>query len=303
MCDFTYIYSGNKLKTKIFLADVKFEESKEAVSSQLKEHAQAKKLLDVLETNSKFFNVGVRDSDLRPTSETDKEHQWFKQGDLKHSDDINIIGFEGKTTKNYNRDRYEKKPDTHMYSLHGDPLRKGMDFAEKARDPSNAMEYSRARDPSWLPREAYIPKRQRDPELDNLAIDLPANIQHAFGTKICKQVLSDPVKVTDAVKEQDELRASFYKTRRKQRQKFVPPSVNTDPLYESLSNSVRQNMFPGYSYNQHKSLHRDVYSEDVFKNRIKDPDQWRYQRDELSKLIMTLCISSVMHNNHVDALK
>ena len=278
----------------LLFTDITLDETKRTIEKQIKETERAKKMLDVLETNSKYFSVGIYDESARDNpSRDEKSHQWFKRSDLKHAKDINIIGLEKSHTLNYNRDRYDKKSDTHQYSLIGDPLRPGMDFSgEKSGNGNLRPRYTRAQDPSWLPKEAYMKKKEEDPFLSEVPVDLPPNIQHTFGSTICKSVLSDKDKIEETIKDQEMIKSNFYKTRRNHGKKFVLPSDVADPVYESLSQSVRQNMFPGFTFNHTKGLTKSVYTDDVFKNRLKDPDQWRCQRDELSK-----CIYSFFYSN------
>ena len=264
--------------------DQEFQKAKAELVQQMQETTHAQKMMDSLELNSKYFNVGVYDDSGKPADTGDQKPSWYGTKDLNHSKDINITGLPdpGNYTSNYNRDKYGRRVPVHQYSGIGDPMKTGMDFSEKSPAPRRSMTtYERHRDPDWLPRDAYM--KQSKADQSELAIQLPPNIQHTFGSRICRSVLNDKDKVDSSMDDQKRLEASFYRIRDGKRSAFKLPSDNIDPVYEGLSHAVRQNMFPGYTYNHKKSLTKSVYSQDVHNRRLKDPDKWRYQRDELSK--------------------
>ena len=160
-----------------------------------------------------------------------------------------------------------------------------MDFDDNAPNASNmpAPKYKRYRAPDWLPSDAFIPKQKSD-EL-NLPIDVPANIRHKFGTKVVKEVLKDKQEVEKTLEQQARIRAESHKSNKSaSSSRTVDFPSPEDSEYESLSHSVRQNIFPGTSMNYKISSTKEDYPSDVFNRRVPDPDQYRCHRDELSKL-------------------
>ena len=218
--------------------------------------------------------------------------QWFSENDIKGSKDINIIGLN--TNQSFNRDKYGKKPPTHNYSYIGDILRPGMDFPRRERtevqmrnlgygtgDMKGVLASISAYSPSRGPGSARSPKKA--------AIDIPPNIKHQYGTRVCDKLLSDKDVVEKTQKSQKEFKESIQ---RKSKPAVVPAfSKEMNPEYEMLSNSMRMNVTPGYTMNHKISTTKTAFNDQVHLFRHPDPDKWRYQKDELSKYLIRLSIA------------
>ena len=257
------------------------------LAKQFHQTTAARHALDSLEKGSKFFQVGLHGGPRKasPESRQTESAKWVKQSDIDHAEDINIMGL-GEDHKNYDRQRYSDRAPVHQYSLQGDLFVPGMDFSDKRQKLSggckgNAHVYKRHRAPDWLPKEYFMSKPKQDPVITS--VELPPNIQHQFGTKVCRNVLASSEKVENAIQEQQQLKAAFLHSRTRATPKKDLVKCEIDPLYESLGNALRQDMFPGLTSDHTVSVARSVYTDDVYRRRVKDPDEWRYHRDELSE--------------------
>ncbi|OWF50890.1 uncharacterized protein LOC110449873 isoform X2 [Mizuhopecten yessoensis] len=196
---------------------------------------------------------------------------------LKAAREMNYVGLNDRNS--YNRDKYGHRAPMHQYSLCGDILRPGMETIrrEKTEYPAYVGHSERHRKaPTETPRHTSAGPAAQPRSI----VSLPPNIRHQFGSKVCDFLLSDEKKVEKTVNE-EKLR----------KQRLLRPSKHLDipdmdkelkPEYEMLGNAMRQNIFPGYTMNHKKSMMKLAYDDSVHLRRYPDPDQWRYQRDELS---------------------
>lgn len=220
--------------------------------------------------------LSVRDQNIaRP--------QWFTDQDIKGSKEINIVGLN--ENQSFNRDKYGEKPPVHSYSYIGDILRPGMDFPRRERTDIQMrnLGYGKGDLNGILAPSAAPPQRggasARSPRKS--AIDVPPNIKHQFGSRVCDKLLSDKDVVEKTLREQKEIKES---TQRKSKPFSVPAfSKEMNPEYEMLSNSMRMNVVPGYTMNHKTTTTKTAFNDQVHLFRHPDPDKWRYQKDELSK--------------------
>lgn len=247
--------------------------------------------LSHLQHKSVYFDLEKNRGDLKSDSGANSKQsneRWLSEKDLDHAADINSIGL--KPRHNYNYDKYGPAQPQHQYTLIGNPLGQGMEF------PTQQDPYYGAYPPSaYVGRRAC--RRRPHPEAESPGTsqansrqgsalpttnDLPPNIRHQFGTNICQNVLSDPLKVSETLEDQRRKQANLRRTR-------VPPSAagseaaeECDPQYDALGQALRQNVFPGYTYDHKNSITKSTYTSNIHDNREQDPDEFRYQRDELS---------------------
>ena len=243
---------------------------------------RADDLLRTAEERARYFSSAVEPPPRKDKDTLQKQSDPSKH--LKEASLINDVGLQG--SKAFNREKFRKRPPVHQYELMGDVLQVGMDL-----NSSYELDYTDPQVGKMLQKAG--PKHGRravpvDKEQPKTAIYLPPNIKHQFGTKICNAVLADADKVQSTIDHQKWIRESHLLAKNTSSTK----SGNTEPEplsgYESLGNALRQNICPGYSTNHTKSVAKSDYNDDVHKNRVPDPDQWRCQRDELSKYICTL---------------
>lgn len=195
---------------------------------------------------------------------------------------MNRVGLNDRSSYNYDKYGKGKKLPAHQYSLIGDILRPGNDFAarrEKTDIPQKKLNTNNnvldMYDPT-LRRQASA----RGGQSPKAVIDLPPNIKHQFGSQQCDKLLSDEKLVKQTIDEQAKVRAD---SKKKERVAVTALEKELKPEYEQLGNFMRQNVFPGYTMGHHTSTTKSVFTDDVHLKRHPDPDKWRYQRDELSK--------------------
>lgn len=197
---------------------------------------------------------------------------------------MNRVGLNERSSYNYDKYGKEKKLPAHQYSLIGDILRPGNDFAarrEKTDIPSKKLNTNN----NVLDMYDPITIRQasaRGMNSPRAAINLPPNIKHQFGSRECDKLLSDEKLVKQTIDEQAKQRAD---SKKKDRGTLTALEKQLKPEYEQLGNFMRQNVFPGYTMDHHTSTTKSVFTDDVYLKRHPDPDKWRYQRDELSKYL------------------
>jgi hypothetical protein len=250
--------------------------------------------LDLLEEKSKYFQVRVVDKGVnknKSMNNNSNSESWYSEKDLKNASQLNDVRLK-EGTSSFNRDKYEPEKPNHQYSRIGNPIKLGNDFDDNATPsaPSPPAPYKRHRAPDWLPPEAFIPAEK--PQDDGLPIRVPSNIRHQFGSHIVREVLADKKLVDETLERQAQMRAqrsksrgSGSKTRAGSSSIEAPPAtLNTGPMYDSLSQAVRQNIFPGYSpHTTQQSTKQADYGGDVFQRRVAETDEHRYQRDALSE--------------------
>jgi len=237
------------------------------------------KNISVLEEKSRYFSLDGRGKQ-HSSPRRSRDSEWMSQRDIEHARDINGIGIGA----GRNSDKYNHRSGVHFKKELENKVQYGMDFPFSMPSSSGKRPYYRVEHvgpPDRLPREFYMKK---DPITDDgtIAVKLPPNIKHHFGTKICQQVLSDPQKVEKTMEKQKRQEEALLKISQL-RQRRVNLDIDLNPEYQSLGDALRQNLFPGYNINHKKSTTKSAYTEDVYKNRIDVPDQYRYQRDDLGK--------------------
>lgn len=257
---------------------------------QRKATSQVNEELVNLEKKSVYFDLKSNNRDSRLSSKesrTKNDEKWLSYKDLDHATDINSVGL--KPHHNYNYDKYGLVKPQHQYALIGNPLGQGMEF------PSQQDPYYGAYPPSaYAGRRAC--RRRPHPEHQSTSKvnsrqgssavpstnDLPPNIRHQFGTMICQNVLSDPMKVCETLEDQRRKQASLRRTRVLPSRAESELTDESDPQYDALGQALRQNVFPGYTQDHKSSLTKSTYTSNIHENRERDPDEFRYQRDELS---------------------
>lgn len=153
---------------------------------------------------------------------------------------------------------------------------------EKSVFSNELYAYRRHRGPDWLPKEYFMRTVQPDPNIKG--VDLPRNIQHQFGTDICRNVLGDNEKVLTSIERQRNRKAFINRQRKVDEAKRQPsPKQTGESTYESLGHYLRQDFFPGRTSDNKMGVIKEDFNDEVFKRRAKDPDEWRFQRDELSE--------------------
>lgn len=209
--------------------------------------------------------------------------QWFTDQDLKGSKEINIVGLN--ENQSFNRDKYGEKPPVHNYSYIGDILRPGMDFPRRERTEIQMrnLGYGKGDLHGILAADTAPPQRggasARSPRKSS--IEVPQNIKHQFGSRVCDQLLSDKNAVEKTLRDQKEIKETIQ---RRSKPFSVPAfTKEMNPEYEMLSNAMRMNVVPGYTMNHKTSTTKTAFNDQVHLFRHKDPDKWRYQKDELSK--------------------
>ncbi|KAK3778390.1 hypothetical protein RRG08_049237 [Elysia crispata] len=110
-------------------------------------------------------------------------------------------------------------------------------------------------------------------------IDLPPNIRHMFGSRVCDSLLSDAEKVNRSLEKR---KAMSGPPRPSKKEDVKSLSVNFDDNYESLGATTRYNMFPGLTSGHTISRTQQEFNDEVHLRRVPNPDEFRYQRDELS---------------------
>lgn len=273
-----------------------------AVEKQFKEAEIAKNDFEEAKLKALCFDRKF-ENPLSTPSKSNKSHQWYKSEDLAHADEVNAIGFGKK--KNFDYERGLKKPTIHNYSIIGDILRTGMD----SQPNSNSAKYYQTENNNQLPpirarssfnAESVDPILYEPRNLNNSknkpktrvinGVEIPLNIIHQFGTRVCEDLLKHEDKVNDLLDKYDSARK--HKSRFITRKDVCQPKNphNLEPSYESLGQAVRYNTFPGYSRDQNVSEKEKHYNWQVFENRTKIPDEFRAQKDELSKSLFFLFI-------------
>lgn len=243
--------------------------------------AQQKACTDLRTAREKavcFQSTGRRPSIPSAPSHSAQPNQWYKPDDLHHASEINRVGLNSR--QSYNYDKYRTRPPAHKYALVGDILRPGMDFTGRNSEQSakSSMKWSTQANPSKTIRSQTAAPTFSS---QNCVVDLPMNIKHFFGTKVCNSLLSDQRVVNETLTKQKRDKEAMVRPFSHHSVSPIDPGIC--PSYEALGNSSRQNIFPGYSIYHKKSLAKTVYTDEVHQHRDPPPDKYRYQRDELSK--------------------
>lgn len=250
-------------------------ETQKTRTQRLKESLNDHKLLALK------FDKHVRSDVRSPFAQTKaRPHQWIKETDLEHAEEINKVGLDtGKRFHNYDRDKAGKSAPAHKYALIGDVLQKDQDFNDRDLFSSH-----------YTPRELGKPKHNtaerlglpspRQYKKSSDPNELPPNIKHLFGSKICDSVLQDKALVKKTLEEHKQNQCEMLRARSSVPIGSIPNSPGVNPAYEALGAAVRANIFPGYTFG-HKVSHAKMnYTDDVFKRRYAIPNEYRMVKDD-----------------------
>ncbi|KAK3600886.1 hypothetical protein CHS0354_019235 [Potamilus streckersoni] len=279
---------------KAALPETKFlEQSKRQFEQQKEAAKEIENILKSKEKEALLFNKRfVTQNNYSSGASDGRPYQKFTLDDIAHSKEINQVGLNER--QSYNRDKYGNKPPVHNYSLIGDLLRPGMDFMRRERtDIQNRNLGFGPGDIRNATQTTLLPKRVRDvqrvsqsahaPTSGEKLVDLPPNIRHKYGSKVVDSLLSDKNRVVQSLNLQQERKVTqgVHRNLSKEAelQKFSS-ELNKD--YEMLSNSMRQNIFAGYTTDHKISTTKKAFNDQVHLFRHPNPDKYRYRRDELS---------------------
>ncbi|KAK7494433.1 hypothetical protein BaRGS_00014325, partial [Batillaria attramentaria] len=224
---------------------------------------------------------------FKPTSSGSRRgesdsHGWMTKKDLEHADEINAVGLGKKGS--YNRDKYGHKPPTHNYTLIGDVLSKGNDFGRRqVYDPDQTLvDYNRQQNNNTGSPHAPVDNDGVAPFSNrrNAADELPPNIKHHFGTRICESLLADQKVVEDTLQKQ-----------KAQLRRAKPPLiVDTKDIdakssgnYFEIGHNTRYSVFPGHSVPKLESCMKSAHNEAVYLRRQVPPDEYRIVKDAYGK--------------------
>lgn len=254
------------------------EATKEEIAKQKNEIVKTKQAIESLEFDALHFDMDKFSRVPRHTNSQIGSELSMSEHAVRIAKEMNQVGLNERNS--YNRDKYGHRAPVHQYSLCGDVLQPGMETLrrQKSEYPVYAGHSERHRKaPTGTPRQASAPH----PAEPRSVVKLPPNIRHQFGSQVCDNLLSDKKSVERTMNEQ-----------KLRRQRLLRPSKHLEipdmdkdlkPEYEMLGNAMRQNIFPGYTMNHKKSMMKLAFDDSVHLRRYPEPDQWRYQRDELSK--------------------
>ncbi|CAH1775212.1 unnamed protein product [Owenia fusiformis] len=264
-----------------FAGDESFQTEKAKLEKQLKQAGDATKQLDKLGVESLYFrapNANVTAGETH-IPETPQPSQWYNETHVNNAEKINIVGL--KDTKGFDYQKSKEKPPVHQYSIIGDPLRLGMEFNDK--EQTSYKSHMFPLDVKSYGNKPQMGRRAKFPigNGSNGISDVPLNIQHKFGTKICRSALSDLDKVQESLRATEEVKNSIHRKPRR-RSQTVPLSPSLlNPKYDQISNGLRYNVFPGYNFTTKSGVTHEVHNMDPHERRYKDPDEWRHTQDEL----------------------
>lgn len=250
--------------------------SDEYVAKKRQEYEQLKASFN---NTDKSIKEAEREALSFKGSHTDRtKHTRLSEEAVELARRMNRVGLNDRSSYNYDKYGKERKLPAHQYSLIGDILRPGNDFAARREKTDITMQ---SPNPNSGTLQTAIGRQSsaRGANSPVAAIELPPNIKHQYGTRICDNLLSDEKVVKQTLEDQAKSRAS---NRQKERATVTTLEKKLKPEYEQLGNFMRQNVFPGYTMDHHTSTTKSVYTDAVHLKRHPDPDQWRYQRDELS---------------------
>jgi len=224
-----------------------------------------------------------------PKSIVSNRPNWLSENDIKHSKEINIVGLNPRGS--YNRDKYGQKPKHHTYSIIGDIMAKNTDSKTARRrvldgDQEFVKEFNAGRRSKRHNTSSIISNTENNPNdtkgTSRSLVQLPANIRHAFGSRVCDYLLSDKELVDEALAKQ---RTQSGPARPSKKQNIQSLQANQGN-YESLGSNMRYNIFPGsfpgLTTEHNLSRTKDDFNDTVHLRRVPNPDEFRYQRDELS---------------------
>ena len=233
----------------------------------------------MLEEHSRYFRVGLHGDPASAPPRERNNPRWISAKDLEHAAEMNKVGY-GKSTRSYNHDKYKHDLDSHQYRLIGDVLKRGNDFSALGNiRPKLAYKRVAPKEKKYK-LDPFLPSTE--PQVD-LPVNVPSNIKHEFGTKVCNHLLQDKEVVDTTIDTQKKNHDLFYKTAKPAPEVSYDLSQSPETTYDRLGNTLRMNMFPGFTQDHKRSLAHSVYTQNVYDRRQPVPEQWKYQRDELSK--------------------
>ena len=259
------------------------------INSQNQTLADAKKELKEKELKALAFKPEAE----KRQEDKSRDNVWLTKQDLEHSNDINIVGL--RKTGSYNHDRYGSKPPTHNYSLIGDVLTKGNEFGQQQKyDPDSTLLALNKSDNNNIGaiRMGWNPPVDPDKECPikpRSAVELPPNIRHRFGSRVCDSLLSDEKKVTETLDKQ----------KRDSRASKLHPEVDTKDYdvrasssYFGVSQATRFNVFPGHSMLDMDSTMRSTHNDVVYLRREPMVEKYRMVKDDYgeNKLLSSFCL-------------
>lgn len=260
---------------------IAIEKTKKEIEKQKSAVESARKSLQEAEESAKKFKMDVYEG-MREGDPTPRQQLLMSMEASNMLKQMNRVGLNDRNS--YNRDKYGPKPSVHSYSLMGDVMRpRNMELPTRRENSEYPMKLKEKKEKI----ETVLPLGPEDTNQSargssrrSLPLDLPENIRHQFGSKVCDSLLSDEKVVEKTMQKQQEDKDAAYRVRK-------PVSVptiekNLKPDYEQLGNFMRMNMFPGYNINHKISTTKSTFTDSVHLQRVPDPDKWRYQRDELS---------------------
>ena len=252
----------------------------------MKSAQEAKTNLELLEKQSRYFGVDSRQNPRHGKSDSANKSNWISRRDLEHTNEINKVGL---NDRSYNHEKYGRRPPVHQYSLIGHILQPGMDFNDVEKEEVK-VPYQKPvvkKNPDWLRYEDYFKntaQAKSQPDVQDFSgLQLPRNIQHKFGTKLCQSLLSDKEVIDRTLEAQRKFKESQRRSRSSSTPKEVSSDPNLNPIYDALGGVLRSNLFPGQSFDHKVGVIKGDFNDYVHKNRVPNPDEYRYRRDELSK--------------------
>lgn len=110
-------------------------------------------------------------------------------------------------------------------------------------------------------------------------LEIPANIKHHFGSRLCESILSDPTKV--ALSARTSYSPTAAKTAPAERRGSEEPELEAS--YAALSDTLRSNIFPGLTTGHHRSTTHRSHNPTIYERRQPVPDAYRFQWDHVSR--------------------
>ena len=254
--------------------------------------------MELLEKESRYFSIKQKQNNFPAKSDlSNNPDLWISRKDLEHTKEINKVGL---NDRSYNHEKYGRRPPIHQYSVIGSILQPGMDFNETEKEelkgPYKKPEVRK--NPDWLRHEQYLKdvaeKRHSESTGNFSGIQLPRNIQHKFGTKLCESLLSDKEKVDKTLEGQKKFKESMHRNTRSCPVKEISSDPALDPTYDAVGGVLRHNLFPGHNFDHNVGVIKGDFNDHVHKNRVPNPDEYRYRRDELSKFSQTFILLAIV---------
>ncbi|XP_071492715.1 uncharacterized protein [Diadema antillarum] len=213
------------------------------------------------------------------------------QQDIKlHSRDIALtehfnsnLGIDA--NPDYNYERYRRPYQHGNFKQAGTILGKGGSF--RRRDPINGKSFGR-KDPSLRAlRESFPPTRQPVPAIGHghMAFPtetIPDNIRALHGRELCKQMTQREELPRGPTPQEKRIPGPLIMS------KFPSVKTNielkTDPMYDALGTSLKQDIFNGVSHSHVKSLYKSSFTQDIHDKSVQaHPPKFAILRNADSK--------------------